>query len=81
MTKSEQVKKIFDRASDLGIIGLVGFNAQLSYLVHTGKLKANELLEADDFNFALEIIGIHTHFNSDTMEVDNHFLPRFASPE
>lgn len=38
-----------------------------------------KLLEADDFNFAHDVIGITRHINRDTGQLENCFVPRFAA--
>lgn len=41
-------------------------------------LKLSELLKADDFDFAHDIIGIQNNINRKTNTVENCFLPRYA---
>lgn len=41
-------------------------------------LRLDDLLAADDFNFAHDITGINRHLNHETGQLTNHFLPRFA---
>lgn len=43
-------------------------------------LKLQELLDADDFNFAHDFYGIHRHINRRTGKLEDFFLPRFAVP-
>ncbi len=40
-------------------------------------LKLQELLDADNFNFAHDVFGICRHLDQETGEIE-HFLPRFA---
>lgn len=42
-------------------------------------LKLTDLLEADDDNFGHDISGIHRHLNRETLELEDCFVPRFAS--
>lgn len=42
-------------------------------------LKLEELLNADDFNFAHDICGIRANINRDSGEMNNCFLPRFTA--
>lgn len=42
------------------------------------KLKLDELLAAEPFDFAHDIFGIRRHLNRKTGQLDNHFLPRYA---
>lgn len=41
-------------------------------------LKLQELLNADDFNFYHDLIGIGNNLNRKTKKLENCFLPRFA---
>lgn len=42
-------------------------------------LRLNDLLGADDFNFAHDIYGIANHIDRDTGELTDCFLPRFTA--
>ena len=41
-------------------------------------LRLKELLNADDFNFYHDIIGIGNNLNRKTKKLENCFLPRYA---
>lgn len=41
-------------------------------------LRLKDLLDADDFNFMHDIVGIRKHLNRETGQLDGRFLPRFA---
>lgn len=41
-------------------------------------LKLRELLEADDFNFTHDMIGIQRHLNRKTGHLEDCFVPRYA---
>lgn len=41
-------------------------------------LKLNELLNADDLNFAHDIVGIQQNFDRQNNKLQNDFLPRYA---
>ena len=41
-------------------------------------LDLEELLQADEFNFAHDILGIRRHINRDNGKLENCFLPRFS---
>ena len=43
------------------------------------KLKLDELLSADDANFAHDVFGIQRHINRTTGKLENCFLPRFSA--
>lgn len=49
--------------------------------VHNGDcpLRLQDMLDADDFNFAHDIFGIARHLNRTTMKLEDHFLPRFSA--
>lgn len=52
----------------------------LSACVANGNpLRLEELLKADDFNFAHDVFGIYRHINRDTGKLENCFLPRFTA--
>ncbi len=42
------------------------------------KLRLDELLNADEFNFAHDILGIRRHLNRQTCELERCFIPRFT---
>ena len=44
-------------------------------------LKLNDLLNADDLNFAHDIVGIQQNFDRQSNKLQNHFLPRYAKGE
>ena len=41
-------------------------------------LRLQELLDADDFNFAHDIVGIAQHLNRETLRLQDGWMPRFA---
>lgn len=41
-------------------------------------LRLRELLEADNFDFVHDVGGIHLNIDRNTLEMRNHFWPRFA---
>lgn len=41
-------------------------------------LQLQELLDADDANFAHDVWGIQRHLDRNTGQLTGHFLPRFA---
>lgn len=42
-------------------------------------LRLKDLLKADDFNFWHDIFGIQKHINRATGQLNNCFIPRFAT--
>ncbi len=45
------------------------------------ELKLTELLNADDLNFAHDIVGIQQNFDRKSKKLQNMFLPRYAKGE
>lgn len=41
-------------------------------------LRLQELLDADQFNFSHDVVGIHNHICRDTGKMLRFFVPRFA---
>lgn len=42
------------------------------------ELRLDELLKADDSNFAHDVFGIRRHINRETGKLENCFLPRYS---
>ena len=42
-------------------------------------LKLTQLLNADNFNFVHDVFGIRQHINRETGELEDCFVPRYAS--
>lgn len=43
-------------------------------------LRLDELLAADEFNFAHDVGGIRRHLNRETGQLEDCFVPRYAVP-
>ena len=43
-------------------------------------LKLQELLDADDLNFAHDVFGMRAHINRQTGKLGDCFIPRYAAP-
>ncbi len=73
------IKAIADRAqSDLGMKTRLDIQMDVAAVHCNGcPLKLKELLEADDFNFAHDLIGIASNIDRTTGTLQNCFLPRF----
>lgn len=41
-------------------------------------LRLDDLLQADDFNFSHDIVGIQNNLNRRTKEMENFFVPRYS---
>lgn len=85
MDKKEQFDicvKIVNRAEKEN---LLMFDDKLSLImdlecaINKFDLRLNDLLNADNFNFAHDIYGIQNNLNRETKEFENCFLPRFAA--
>jgi len=46
--------------------------------VNGNPLKLDELLSADEFNFAHDVFGIRRHINRETGKLEDCFVPRFS---
>ena len=44
-------------------------------------LRLHDLLDADEFNFMHDVMGIHHNIDRRTGKLMNHFLPRFSQPQ
>ena len=42
-------------------------------------LRLDAWLNADDFNFVHDFVGIQNHINRETKSFDNRFVPRYAT--
>ena len=75
------IVKICERAENLGIEQ----NDRLTLIMDIENthdsvgLNLQGLLEADDMNFKHDIVGIQQHINRDTKELEDFFLPRYAT--
>jgi hypothetical protein len=74
---------IADRAlkalTDAGIsIDKLDCFMDIRYVDEVCPLRLQELLDADDFNFAHDIFGIYSNFNRETKQLENGFLPIFS---
>ena len=76
----EIIVKICERAENLGIeqkdrLTLI-MDIENTHVSMGLNLKG--LLESDDLNFSHDVVGIQTHINRDTKELDDFFVPRYA---
>lgn len=81
--KLKIITEITKRAREMGILFVeeVSLRFDLLNVEKICGLRFEDLLNADDQNFTHDIVGIQVNFNRETYELDNHFLPRFASNE
>lgn len=83
------VDKIVERAMKMGLYDGTDYDNKRQTLsmdvtaCHANgcQLKLAELLEADDFTFSHDIVGILTHINRETGEIERNFLPRLSLGE
>jgi len=84
MTKKESFDLIVAIAKRAEKMGLMMFDRMslimdLKLAVEEFELRLVEFLNADDFNFTHDITGIQNNLNRQTKEMENFFVPRFAS--
>ena len=81
VTKDEfaTIMQIVKRAKNLNpaVNGMTA-DMDISATHNSCPLKLDELLAADDFNFAHDVFGIFRHINRKTGELRDCFLPRYA---
>ena len=81
------IHNITDRAVDLAAsldIRIEPLTMEMDILathLNGNPLKLEELLYADDANFAHDVFGIRRHINRTTGELEDFFVPRFSQPE
>lgn len=75
----ELLGKIADRAEKLNLLMFdrISLLMDMEEAHKQFDLRLEDLLNADDLNFAHDIIGIQKHINRETKDF-NFFLPRFA---
>lgn len=79
-TECDLVMKIVKRADDkeLLLFDRLSLMMDLECCINLFDLRLEDLLNADDFNFAHDIVGIQNNLNRETKQMENYFLPRFA---
>lgn len=83
MTKDEMltIVEIAKRAEDKGLLMFdrMSLIMDIENAHEQFNLKLNEWLKADDLDFSHDIVGIQQNINRETKQVENCFLPRYAS--
>lgn len=83
MTKDEMltIAEIAKRADEKGLLMFdkMSLIMDIQAAHEQFNLKLDKLLEADDYNFSHDIVGIQQNINRKTKEIENCFLPRYAS--
>lgn len=83
MTKTKELALIFevvDRAEKMNLVALdrLTLRMDLDFASMQFNIDFERLLEADDYNFSHDVVGIQNHINRHTGEVEGFFVPRFA---
>ncbi len=76
----ETIVKICERAEEMDISAgeRITLLMDLENVHHNIGLNLEGLLAADDLNFVHDIVGIQTHINRNTKELEDFFVPRYA---
>lgn len=86
VTKEESaiIRKIADRADKIFLPNFIE-QTKLETIMDLSACHANgcplrlqELLDADEFNFAHDVCGIRRHINRTTGQLEDCFMPRFS---
>jgi hypothetical protein len=75
------IAQIADRALGLGVPGWAKLDFAMDITAchaNGNPLRLQALLDADDFNFMHDVLGIRRHLDRDTGRLLNHFSPRFS---
>ena len=85
MNKDEMtlIMKIVERADEEGLMNFDRISLMLD--IETAHkeigLRLSDLLNADEFNFAHDIVGIQANIDRRSKTITNCFLPRYAKAE
>lgn len=85
--EAQTIRHIVTRAIAMGAMRRINVEPMAAMMditaVHSNgcRLRLNELLAADDFNFAHDVFGIFRHIDRETGKLWGYFVPRFAEPE
>lgn len=76
----EMIVSIAKRAEELDILMFDRFSLIMDLEVATNEfdLRLDEFLNADNFNFSHDVVGIQQNINRETKKMENIFVPRFA---
>ena len=82
MTKDEKliIVEIAKRAESKGLLMFdrLSLIMDIEAAHNECNLRLNDLLKADEFDFAHDIVGIQKNIDRDTKQLMNCFLPRYA---
>lgn len=75
------IMDIVERADEKNLLMFDGLSLSmdLSYTHEIFNLDLKRLLEADNFNFVHDIVGIQNNLNRQTKQMENCFVPRFSN--
>lgn len=76
----EKIVAIAKRAEEMNLLlfDRMSLLMDLECVDNEFNLRLDDLLNADNFNFSHDIVGIQNNLNRQTKEMENFFLPRFA---
>lgn len=76
----QTIAKIAKRAEKMDLLGhdRMTLMIDLRAVYLQMGLRLDDLLQADDFNFSHDIVGIQNHMNRTSHKIEGGFLPRFA---
>ncbi|HHA5789729.1 TPA: hypothetical protein ACOBID_001770 [Enterococcus faecium] len=82
--KKEELLDMFqiaERADNMGIMFLdrISLKMDLDIAHQAFNLRLKDLLNADDFNFTHDIVGIQKHIDRENKRMVDGFLPRYSS--
>jgi len=73
------IRKILNRAQEMNLLtDRMSSFMDLDFANLDIPMNFQGMLNADDFNFQHDFIGIRNNMNRKTRVLDNHFIPRFA---
>lgn len=87
LSDKDLISDIAVRADNLGLISLRQYPMMTCVMdvtaVHCNgnPLRLRDLLDATDFNFMHDIVGIARHLNRETGQLEDFFSPRFSKRE
>lgn len=84
MTEKEQFELIVEIAKRAEKSGLLMFNRMtlimdLECATNEFNLRLNDFLNADEYNFTHDIIGIQQNLDRQNKKMENLFVPRFSN--
>jgi hypothetical protein len=78
--EAQLIMKIVQRYRKVStrLFDVMSLDMDISACHISNPLRLKELLEADDFNFVHDVVGISNNINRTTGKLENCFLPRFT---